>query len=210
MLDDFAEPAREVVVLAQVEARSLRHNYVGTEHLLLGLLAQDEGPAVEVLRRLGIDRDRTRASVTEILEMGPPVGPDPAALETIGIDLDEVRRRVEEAFGPGALERTRAARTGHPRVKSGARRRPWPRRPRFKDGGLPVLPGHMCFTPRVKKVLELSLREARNLGHNSPGPGHLLLGLLREGEGLAALVLSRSGIDFARARALVVEALDNT
>jgi ATP-dependent Clp protease ATP-binding subunit ClpA len=208
VLDGFAEPVRRVVVLAQVEARSLRHNYIGTEHLLLGLLAQDEGPAVEVLRSFGVERERTRAQVIEILGMGPPEGLDPAALETIGIDLDEVRRRVEEAFGPGALERTRAARTRR-RVRSGARRRPWSRRPHFRDCTMPVLPGGMCFTPRVKKVLELSLREARHLGHDSPGPGHLLLGLLREGEGVAALILSRSGIDFARARALVVEALDN-
>jgi len=174
MFERFTDRAREVVVLAQQEARLLGHNYVGTEHILLGLLAEGTGVAARVLAGLGVERDRVRSETVRIL--GPPEEPDAEALEVLGIDLAAVRRKAEEAFGPGALDRTRAAR---------------------KRGCGPR--GHVPFTPRAKKVLELSLREALRLRHNYIGTEHILLGLLREGQGLAVKLLARAGVDRATA-----------
>ena len=124
MFERFTDRARRVVVLAQEEARLLNHNYIGTEHILLGLIHEGEGVAAK-------------------------------ALESLGISLEAVRSQVEEIIGQG--------------------------------GSSPS--GHIPFTPRAKKVLELSLREALQLGHNYIGTEHILLGLIREGEGVAAQVL---------------------
>jgi ATP-dependent Clp protease ATP-binding subunit ClpA len=201
VFERFTDRAREVVVRSQSEARSLRHNYIGTEHLLLGLLSVTDGVAGRALRELGLDHAKTRERIVEIVGMPPPSEPDPAALDVIGIDLDAVRKRAEEAFGPGALDRTRAR--AQARAQSGGRRaRRWRRRceqtyPR----------GHIPFTPRAKKVLELSLREALQLGHRYIGTEHILLGVLREGEGLAALLLTRSGIDLEAARRRLLDDL---
>jgi len=129
-------------VLAQEEARHLNHNYIGTEHLLLGLIHEGEGVAAR-------------------------------ALESLGISLEAVRAQVEEIIGQGQ--------------------------------SAPV--GHIPFTPRAKKVFELSLREALQLGHNYIGTEHLLLGLVREGEGVAAQVLVKLGADLARVRQQVVQVL---
>ncbi len=197
MFERFTHPARRVVVLAQVEARSLRHNYIGTEHLLLGLLGETEGPAARVLRGLGVDRDDIRTGIVENVGTGPLNQPDAVALDAIGIDLDAVRRRVEEAFGPNALERTRAA-----RARTLKRRGLRGRKYRRSCGE-----GHISFTPRAKKTLELSLREALALGHDYIGAEHVLLGLLREEHGLAALLLSRAGIKFDLVRRRIVEEL---
>jgi ATP-dependent Clp protease ATP-binding subunit ClpA len=142
MFQRFTDRARRVVHLAQEEARLLRHNYVGTEHLLLGLLYEGEGIAAR-------------------------------ALGSLGISLEAVRARVEEIIGRGQTTPS----------------------------------GHIPFTPRAKKVLELSLREALQFGHNYIGTEHLLLGLLREGEGVAAQVLAGFGTDHARVRELVQELL---
>jgi prophage maintenance system killer protein len=135
----FTDRARRAVHLAQEEARLLRHNYVGTEHLLLGLLYEGEGVAAQ-------------------------------ALGSLGISLQAVRGQVEQLIGRGPTTPT----------------------------------GHIPFTPRAKKVLELSLREALALGHNYIGTEHLLLGLVREGEGVAAQVLARFDADHARLRELVL------
>jgi ATP-dependent Clp protease ATP-binding subunit ClpA len=174
VFERFTDRARAVVVLAQDEARRLRHGYVGTEHLLLALL-RGNGVAKVALERLGVDHDAVRADVVRIVGEGPPPnGPadeDAQALRAFGIDLDEVRRRVEEAFGPGALERDVPVR----------------RRRRKRCG---AIAGHVPFTPRAKKALELALREALRLRHGYIGTEHILLGLAREGEGLAAQVLS--------------------
>lgn len=125
-----------------------------------------------------------------------PLGqPDAAALDTIGIDLDAVKRRVEEAFGPNALERTRTARA---RTK----KRLGPRRRSYRG---PCGSGHIPFTPRAKKVLELSLREAVALGHNYIGTEHILLGVVREGQGMGALLLSRAGVNFDVVRRRIVD-----
>jgi len=144
MFERFTDRARRVVVLAQEEARLLNHNYIGTEHLLLGLIHEGEGVAAEALRSLGIS-------------------------------LEAVRVQVEEIIGQGQSAPT----------------------------------GHIPFTPRAKKVLELSLREALQLGHNYIGTEHILLGLIREGEGVAAQVLVKLGADLARVRQQVVQLLSS-
>jgi ATP-dependent Clp protease ATP-binding subunit ClpA len=193
MFERFTDRARQVVVRAQEEARSLQHGYLGTEHLLLGLRADDTGLAARVLTRLGFDAGEARSAVVEIVGRGPE-GPAPEndaeALSAIGIDLEEIRRRVEEAFGPGALDRI-----------------PVTRRPRFRRRCEGLWVGHIPFTPRAKKALELSLREARHLGHDYIGAEHLLLGLLREKEGVACVVLASQGVSYQRARGAILEEL---
>jgi ATP-dependent Clp protease ATP-binding subunit ClpC len=142
MFERFTDRARRVVVLAQEEARLLNHNYIGTEHILLGLIHEGEGVAA-------------------------------MALESLGISLQAVRREVEEIIGQGQRAPT----------------------------------GHLPFTPRAKKVLELSLREATQLGHNYIGTEHILLGLIREGEGVAAQILVKRGADLSRVRQQVIQLL---
>ena len=142
MFERFTDRARRVVVLAQEEARLLNHSYIGTEHILLGLIHEGEGVAAK-------------------------------ALESLSISLDAVRAQVEEIIGQG--------------------------------GSSPS--GHIPFTPRAKKVLELSLREALQLGHNYIGTEHILLGLLREGEGVATQVLVKLGADLGKVRQQVIQLL---
>jgi ATP-dependent Clp protease ATP-binding subunit ClpC len=142
MFEKFTDKARRVVVLAQEEAKLLNHNYIGTEHILLGLIHEGEGVAAK-------------------------------ALESLGINLDSVRDQVQEIIGQGQQAPS----------------------------------GHIPFTPRAKKVLELSLREALQLGHSYIGTEHLLLGLIREGEGVAAQVLTRLGADTNRVRQQVIQLL---
>jgi ATP-dependent Clp protease ATP-binding subunit ClpA len=142
MFERFTDRARRVVVLAQEEARLLNHNYIGTEHILLGLIHEGEGVAA-------------------------------CSLESLGISLEAVRGQVEEIIGQGQSAPT----------------------------------GHIPFTPRAKKVLELSLREAKQLGHNNIGTEHILLGLVREGEGVAAQVLVELGADLSRVRQQVIQVL---
>ncbi|GAA2613329.1 ATP-dependent Clp protease ATP-binding subunit [Dactylosporangium fulvum] len=151
MFERFTDRARRVVVLAQEEARILNHSYIGTEHVLLGLLHEGE--------RAG--------------EGGEPGGAAADALRHLGISLDAVRREVEELVGTG----------------------------RQAPGG------NIPFSPRAKKVLELALREALQLGHNYIGAEHILLGLIREGEGVATQVLIRLGASLGAVRAQVVQAL---
>jgi ATP-dependent Clp protease ATP-binding subunit ClpA len=140
MFERFTDRARRVVVLAQEEARQLDHGYIGTEHLLLGLLLEDEGMAARALDGLGVSRPAAR---------------------------DQVLKMVGRGQGAHV--------------------------------------GHIPFTPRAKKALELSLREALQLGHNHIGTEHILLGLIREGEGVAAQVLTELGVDLDRARAKVAQ-----
>jgi ATP-dependent Clp protease ATP-binding subunit ClpA len=185
MFERFTSEARNAVIGAQQEARRLGHDCVGTEHVLLGLLG-GQGIAARVLADLGVTTPAVEHEVLSYVRPGPFGAADAEALGTIGIDLDEVRRRLEASFGPGAL-RWRPGRRG--------RRR----------GPLPG--GHIPFSPRAKKVLELSLREAIRLKHNYIGPEHILLGIVREGEGLAALVLTRLGVDLEAVRARVVDEL---
>jgi ATP-dependent Clp protease ATP-binding subunit ClpA len=188
MFERFTDRARQVAVDAQVTARRLGHGYVGTEHILLGLL-QGDGIAARVLGSLGITAAAVEREVLAEVGRGPLGTGDAEALGAIGIDLEEVRRRVEASFGPGALQW---------RPGRGCGRR------------MPLLGGHIPFTPRAKKVLELSLREALALKHKYIGTEHILLGLIREGEGLAMLVLTRldAGPEVIRAR--VLDALRST
>jgi len=144
MFERFTDRARQTVVLAQEEARRLGHSYIGTEHLLLGLLREGEGVAAQTIGRMGIS-------------------------------LADVRSDVVRIIGDTSESPT----------------------------------GHIPFTPRSKKVLELSLREAMQLGHNYIGTEHILLGLVREGEGVAAQVLVARGADLKRVRATVLEELKN-
>src|SRR6195952_5381043 len=142
MFERFTDRARRVVVLAQEEARMLSHNYIGTEHILLGLIHEGDGIAAK-------------------------------ALESLGVSREAVRAQVEEIIGQGQQAPS----------------------------------GHIPFTPRAKKVLELSLREALQLGHNYIGTEHILLGLIREGEGVAAQVLVKLGADLNKVRQQVIQLL---
>ena len=142
MFERFTDGARRVVVLAQEEARLLDHNYIGTEHILLGLIHEGEGAAAR-------------------------------GLQSLGIRLDSVRSQVVETVGQGHQSPS----------------------------------GHIPFTPRAKKVLELSLREAFHLGHNHIGTEHILLGLVREGDGVAAQVLEKLGADLPKVRHTVIQLL---
>ena len=142
MFERFDQRARRVVVRAQEEARMLNHDYIGTEHILLGLIDVGEGIAAK-------------------------------ALESLGISLDAVRQQVEEVIGQGQQAPS----------------------------------GHIPFTPRAKKVLELSLRESLQLGHGYIGTEHILLGLIREGDGVAAQVLVKLGADLNRVRQQVLQLL---
>ena len=142
MFERFTDRARRVVVLAQEEARMLNHNYIGTEHILLGLIHEGEGVAAK-------------------------------ALESLGISLDAVRQQVEEIIGQGQQAPS----------------------------------GHIPFTPRAKKVLELASRESRDLSHNYVGTEHILLGLMREGDGVGAQVLKRAGAEQPAVRHQVLQLL---
>jgi ATP-dependent Clp protease ATP-binding subunit ClpC len=143
VFERFTERAREVVVLAQDEARALRHNYIGTEHILLGLLREEEGLAARVL-------------------------------ESLAITVEEVRAQVARIIGPGDE---------------------------------PIVSGQIPFTPRAKKVLELSLREALSLKHNYIGTEHILLGLVRENEGVAARILLDFDADAEKIRNEIMRVL---
>ena len=140
MFERFTDRSRRVVVLAQEEARMLNHGYIGTEHILLGLLREGDGVAARTL-------------------------------ESLGISLDAVRQQVEEVIGRGQQAPS----------------------------------GHIPFTPRAKRVLELSLRESLQLGQGYIGPEHILLGLIRESGGVAAQVMVKLGADLNRVRPRVVE-----
>lgn len=176
MFERFTESARAVVVGAQEEARGLGHDYIGCEHLLIAVAAAPDGPARTALRSTGVTPESLRSAVQEVSERGP----DAVALATIGIDLDEVRRRVERAFGPGALDARR--RGGRRRRDCGGR-----------DGSIP-------FTPRSKRALEQSLRAAVAQGDRHIGSEHILLGILEAGEGTAELALARLGVTPERLR----------
>jgi ATP-dependent Clp protease ATP-binding subunit ClpA len=185
MFERFHQDARQAVILAQGNARRLHHDRIGTEHLLLGLLEQPSTLAARVLGRHGLDHDRASQSVVRLLSQRPEDTLDADALESIGIDLSAIREKVEAAFGPGALDRKpRTTRRSH------------------------LLGGHhIPFDSRAKKTLQLSLREAINLKHKHILGGHILLGVLREGEGLASRVIADAGIDPATLRQDIVAEL---
>lgn len=179
MFERFTRDARQTVVQAQAEATALHHPRIGTEHLLLGLVGREGTPTSAVLARHGLTRETVLESVAAL------VGDlDAEALTSLGIDLDAVRERVEATFGPGALDD-----------------------PARRSGSTPA--GRIPFDSRAKKVLELSLREALALKHRHIADGHIALGLLREGEGLAMKVLHDRGIDTVELRRDITTALDS-
>ena len=197
MLERFTKNARAVVVQAREEAVRLGHRYIGTEHLLLALLKPEGGTAYTVLSGAGLDRDRVRTEVRRMVGGGEAVlgvaalgDEDAEALQAIGIDLPAVRAKIEEVFGPGALD--------FPGVP--ARRGLLHRRGKQ--------PGRVPFTARAKKVLELAVREAVRRGQRYIGTEHLLLGLLREGHGLASVLITEAGLSLDDLRARTLAALD--
>jgi hypothetical protein len=229
MFERFTESARIVVTGAQDEARQLGTGYIGTEHLLLALLNPASGRPAEILRESGLDRDGVVAKVAQLCDQGSAVMglADAEALRTIGIDLDAVVAAVEHTFGPGALRLPPVESPGGSRWR---RRRRWlrpsflvrrlrRRRMRRREARLAANPagrpaglrpggGHVPFTPKSKQVLELSLREALRLKHNHIGAEHILLGLLRQGDGLAAQVLAQAGLTLKDLRQRTLRAID--
>lgn len=170
MLERFTQKARAVVVGAQEEARTAGHSYVGTEHLLAAMAALGDGAAYHALSAVGLTAEVVREEIgRRVGGVGRLSEGDAEALRTIGIDLDAVVASVEKSFGPGALD-----------APSSAKSR-----------------GHRPFTKRAKKVMELALREALRLGHSYIGTEHLLLGLIRENDGLAMQIMRDRGIDLA-------------
>ncbi|MFD7903126.1 Clp protease N-terminal domain-containing protein [Kitasatospora sp. NPDC059722] len=183
MFERFTDGARSVVFVAQDEARLLRQAGVGTEHLLLGILAQEADPGAAVLIDAGLDRETARQAVARL------IGPrdDAEALASIGVDLDAVRSAVEAAFGEGALDAP---------AEEGPKRRGWFRQADAK-------PARSRFGSGAKKALELSLRESLRLKSGQIAVGHLLLGVIREGDGLGARVIVDHGLDLGAVRQAV-------
>ena len=183
MFERFTADARDVVVGARAEAASLGHAPIGTEHLLLALLDPRSGSASRLLAGVGVDKARVYAEIDRLVGRCPVIfdSGDAAALRSIGIDLDVVLARVEAAYGP----------VGRP---TSSHRR-W-----FGRRNKPCIQLGRPFSGRSKKVLVLSLREALRLEHKWIGSEHILLGLIREGEGLAALILANAGVDLAELR----------
>lgn len=192
MFERFTTQARDVVVGAQAEARQLGHRYIGTEHLLLAMLDPKRGGAGTIVSAAGLDQAKARAEVARLVGVPELSDGDAAALRSIGIDLDAIRAKLEQTFGPGALD------CPPPKRRRGLFRR--------RLSPMPAV-GHIPFTPRAKKVLELSLREALRLKHGYIGTEHLMLGLIREGEGLAAKIMVDAGINLVALRRTVEESL---
>lgn len=186
MFERFAREARNAVVVAVEEAQALAHPKVGTEHLLLALFS-DPGPTGDLLREVppGLDADGVRQAVSARVAQSRPLldDRDVEALAGIGIDARQVLARIEATFGPEAT----VVPAPSPKRRLAALLRTGERRT--------VGTGHRPFSPRAKKVLELSLREALRLKAREISVAHLLLGLLREGDGLACLVLTDLGVD---------------
>ncbi|NUR57422.1 MAG: Clp protease [Catenulispora sp.] len=201
MFERFTAGARATVVVSQDAARFLGHRHIGTEHLLLGLVRQPDEVAARVLTGAGVSHAGVIAAIERIEQ--EPVSDlaekDKAALRTIGIDLDAVRAAVEESFGPGVLDHG-------PRSEMDTG--PWWRRRQRQEQRRQGAPrGHIPFTPRAKKVLELSLREALKLKCDYIGTEHILLGMLREGQGLAARILTEEGVELPELRQAVLAEL---
>jgi ATP-dependent Clp protease ATP-binding subunit ClpA len=204
MFERFTHASRDTVMQAQTEARELQHPRIGTEHLLLALLADPEGSVAALLHADGVDHATVRADVTRRVGQGPDNAPEPladtdaadaAALRAIGIDIEAVRRAIEENFGPEALQLP---------PPEAPRRRGFLRRSAPTRG---PIRGHIPFSGRAKKTLELSLREAMRLKHNVIAPEHILLGIVREGGGLGARILVDAGVDLEDLRTRAVSAL---
>ena len=217
MFERFTERARQVVVLAQDEARALKHNYIGTEHILLGLLREEEGLAARVLESLDITVEEVRAQVARIVGQGDEVTTGqipftPRAKKVLELALREALSlghnyigtehillgllREEEGLAARVLESLDIT---VERVRAQV--------VRIVGSGEEVTSGQIPFTPRAKKVLELALREALSLGHNYIGTEHILLGLVRENEGVAARILLDFDADAEKIRNEIIRML---
>jgi hypothetical protein len=192
MFERFTDPARAAVVGAQSEARALGHHWIGTEHLLLAVLARADSPVAQALGDLGVTESAVRARV--LAEVGAGPVDDAAALADLGIDLEAVRRRAEERFGPGALDPPGTTRRRR-RARRLGRRRACPH-------GSPS--GHIPFSARAKKSLELALRESLSAGCREIREQHLVLGVLRA-DGLAATAVRRLGVPVDRVREVLLD-----
>ncbi|MCF6522897.1 Clp protease [Streptomyces sp. JJ36] len=201
MFERFTKRARSTVVRAQEEARALRHEGIGTEHLLLAVVREPEEAGAATLARLGVTAENCRDAVAALASGPEPLGPeDAAALRAFGIDLEEVRRHTDAAFEPGALDRA-----GDDAAASGRRGRWLPLgRGRRSRGGEAEPAGHIPFTPRAKKALELALREAVARKDRYIGVEHLVLALLRSDDRVTRGVLARLGIEPAPVREIVL------
>lgn len=198
MFERFTTAARETVQRARGEAIAAHRRDIGTEHILISLLATDRGVAYGVLSSAGLTAEGVRAEALRLVPPpAEPLGPaDAEALRAIGIDLGAVIASVEGTFGEGAL---RAPADGPPRRRGLFRR---------GGGGPTGSPDNPRFGPRAKKVLELSLREALRRGDDYIGAEHILLGLIREGDGLAAKILAGTGLSLDALRTAVDHGLD--
>jgi ATP-dependent Clp protease ATP-binding subunit ClpA len=211
MFERFTTGARSVVRDARAQARELGHRQVGTEHLLLALLQPEGGNASTVLHEFGLTSDGVRAEILKVAGASGAISDaDAAALHRIGIDIDAVRAKIEESFGPGALEPDGP---GHAQARGGPGEEPSHAQVRG-GAGVPSTRGGLFrrrrgepvadrWNPRSKKVLELSLREALRLKQGFIGTEHILLGLIREGQGLAAQIMVAKGIDITALRRAV-------
>lgn len=190
MFERFTTGARELVVGAQAEARALGHSWIGTEHLLLSAVSDPDSPLTRTLAGIGLRHDAVRAQVISEVDGH---GDDEAALRDLGIDLDEVRRRVEERFGPAALDRAAG------QVGGGSW---WQRRKaaRLAAGG------HIRFTRAAKQALELSLREAKAIGSREIRAEHVVLATMRA-DAMAAQVAGRLGAPPEDVRRAVLDQL---
>jgi ATP-dependent Clp protease ATP-binding subunit ClpA len=198
MFERFTTDARAVVVGAQAEARRLNHDFIGTEHVLAALLAEPGSAVARALAGDGVDAEFVRGDIVRRVGAHPPdlssaaaEQEDADALKAIGIDLDEVRKAIEANFGAGAL---RLPRENAPKKRG-------------MFGRFYIAGGHIPFTNRNKKVLELSLREALRLNQKFIAPEHIMLGLLREGQGLAVQILAEKAVDLGRLRTEMTTAL---
>jgi ATP-dependent Clp protease ATP-binding subunit ClpA len=189
MFERFTSGARAVVTGAQEQARGLGHGYIGCEHLVLAV-ADSDTPAGQALRDLDVTPAAVRTAMSDLLGEATPIA-DRDALASIGIDLDAVRARVEAAFGPGALTRRPQRQRPRRRLRLRRRRRCYAEPPRS---------GHIPFTPRAKKCLELALREAVGRHDNQIGVEHLALALTAMREGLAPRILARLDVSPAQVR----------
>lgn len=198
MFERFTKPARAVVGSAESEARRLRQPHIGTEHFLLALLDQDAGGAYTVLHDAGLDQAAVRGTIERLV--GKPArlltDDDAEALKTIGIDLDAVLASVERSLGPEVWAPPVA--DPEPKRRGLLRRRQDER----------AVPRRSRFGPRAKKVLELSVREAIRLHSDVIGSEHILLGLLREGDGLAAKILVDAGLTIEDLRRATLDQLE--
>jgi len=234
MFERFTVAARQIIVQAQLDARRLGHDYIGCEHLLMAAAATGE-PASAVLREQGVTPERIEDAIARVIGRGhaadPLGGLDREALAAIGIDLDVVRSRIEAAFGPDALTRAALARKHAAQACRRSRRPAWGRGPvarlmrhrrlprarrgdsavlapraraaRFADP--PARGGHIPFTPRAKKSLELSLREAVAMKDSYIGVQHLALGLLTMKDGMVPEILAALGASAGSLRAAILD-----